>query len=125
MKSILFKSFSCFLILCAVALNANALTIQDTEHAFLKKYSGQSKDFITQNLGKPNKVEIAVKPQNAEDVLKEQQVELSHSDKKEMIEMWYYDTKIQYAPNKSFSQAELTFVNNKCVNITLANKSKK
>ncbi len=107
-----------------ILVNAHALTIQDNEHAFLKKYSGQSKEFVTQNLGKPNKVDIAVKPNNVDDVLKEHQVDTAQA-KKEMIEMWYYDAKISYAENKFFNQAELTFVNNKCVNITLANKKQK
>jgi hypothetical protein len=107
-----------------ILVNAYALTIQDNEHAFLKKYSGQSKEFVTQNLGKPNKVDIAVKPSNVDEVLKEHQVDTAQA-KKEIIEMWYYDAKISYAENKFFNQAELTFVNNKCVNITLANKKSK
>lgn len=101
-----------------------ALTIEDNEHAFLKKYSGKSKQFVSQALGKPNKVDIAVKPGNADEILSKQQVETSASDKKEVIEMWYYDAKISYAPNKNFNSAELTFVNDKCVNITLANKKR-
>lgn len=107
-----------------ILVNAYALTIQDNEHTFLKKYSGQSKEFVTQNLGKPNKVDIAVKPSNVDEVLKEHQVDTAQA-KKEIIEMWYYDAKISYAENKFFNQAELTFVNNKCVNITLANKKSK
>lgn len=110
--------------LFGLALQAQALIIKDNEHAFLKKYSGQSKEFVTKNLGKPNKVDIAVKPNNADAVLKEHQIESSPA-KKEMIEMWYYDAKINYAENKFFNQAELTFVNNKCVNIALANKKQK
>jgi len=107
-----------------LACQAHALTIEDNEYAFLKKYSGQSKEFVTKNLGKPNKVDIAVKPHNADEVLKEHKVETSQA-KKEMIEMWYYAAKINYASNKYFNQVELTFVNNKCVNITLTNKKQK
>lgn len=122
------KSFYGIIIFAALytcmLVNAYGLTIQDNEHAFLKKYSGQSKEFVTQNLGKPNKVDIAVKPNNVDEVLKEHQVDTAQA-KKEMIEMWYYDAKISYAESKFFNQAELTFVNNKCVNITLTNKKRK
>lgn len=96
--------------------------IQEEEHVFLKKYSGQSKQFVTENLGKPVKTEISVKPYNAENVLQEKQVQIDGN--KEFIEMWYYDAKIQYAPNKFFSRAELTFADGKCVNITFANIKK-
>lgn len=124
MTKIFFRIFTITYLFTGLLVNAYALTIQDNEHAFLKKYSGQSKEFVTQNLGKPNKVDMAVKPNNVDDVLKEHQVDTSQA-KKEMIEMWYYDAKISYAENKFFNQAELTFVNNKCVNITLANKKHK
>ncbi len=113
------------LYLYSLTFNVYASTVEDSEQVFLKKYSGQSKEFVSKNLGKPIRVDLAVKPQNADEVLKEQQVEIAIAEKKEMIEMWYYDAKISYAKNKFFNQAELTFVNNKCVNITLANKKRK
>jgi hypothetical protein len=33
--------------------------------------------------------------------------------------MWYYNKRVSYAPNKTFKFTELTFANDKCVNITL------
>lgn len=113
-----------FISFYGYALIAHSLPIEDTEQAFLNKYSGQSKEYVTKNLGKPQKVDISVKPNNADQVLKQHDVDPSQS-KKDMIEMWYYDTKINYAKDKYFNQAELTFVNNKCVNITLAIKKRK
>jgi len=121
------KSLPITLILLCLsnfALNASALPIEYSEQAFLNKYSGQSKEYITQNLGKPHKVDISVKPNNADQVLKEHDVSPTQG-KKDMIEMWYYDAKINYAKDKFFNHAELTFVNNKCVNITLAVKKRK
>lgn len=112
------------LSLSGQTLVAHALPIEDNEQAFLNKYSGQSKEYVTKNLGKPQKVDISVKPSNADQILKEHDATPTEG-KKDMIEMWYYDAKIHYAKDKHFNQAELTFVNNKCVNITLAIKKRK
>lgn len=112
------------LCLSIYGLNAMEKPIEYLEQAFLDKYSGQSKEYVSKNLGKPHRVDISVKPINADQVLKEHDVNPSQV-KKDIIEMWYYDAKINYAKDKYFNQAELTFVNNKCVNITLANKKRK
>lgn len=123
MKIKLFRSTLIVLALTMFASQSSATLVEDNEKAFLDKYSGQSKDYVTKNLGKPKKVDIAVKPSNADDIIKKHDTTPAQGNK-DLIEMWYYDAKINYAKGKYFNQAELTFVNNKCVNITLANKKR-
>lgn len=91
-----------------------------TEQEFLTKFSGKSRQQVTEALGKPIKKDIATKPRNTDEVLKDKN--LGDTSAKEVIEMWYYKVKINYAPKKFFNTSELTFVNDKCVNITFANK---
>lgn len=91
-----------------------------TEQEFLSKFSGKSRQEVTDVLGKPIKKDIATKPRNTDEVLKDKN--LGDTSAKEVIEMWYYKVKINYAPKKFFNTSELTFVNDKCVNITFANK---
>lgn len=91
-----------------------------SEQEFLKKFSGKSRQEVTDTLGKPYKKDMAVKPKNTDEVLKDKNV--GDTTPKEVIEMWYYKVHISYAPKKFFNTSELTFVNDKCVNITFANK---
>ncbi len=111
-----------WLILCALAFpfHAPAKELKTNERPFLDAYSGKSRQYVEENLGKPVKKETAIKPHNAEQILQEKGQMISGPGDK--VEMWYYRGKIQYAPNKFFNTAELTFANDKCVNITFANK---
>ncbi len=106
-----------------VLLGAGGLQAKDLqaeEQGFIQTYSGKSRQFVAQALGEPLKKELAVKPHNADLVIQDKAGAIvNHS---EQIEMWVYQGKIQYAPNKFFNMAELTFANDKCVNITFANK---
>ena len=98
----------------------SARDLQTEEQSFLQAYSGKSRQFVETQLGNPVKKDMAVKPHNADQILQsQQQMAPGQGDQ---IEMWYYRGKIQYAPNKFFNTAELTFANDKCVNITFANK---
>jgi len=106
--------------LLSLPLSLSAKDLQTEEQPFLQAYSGQSRQFVEEQLGKPIKKEVAVKPHNADQILQQQQQSAPGAG--EQIEMWYYRGKIQYAPNKFFNTAELTFANDKCVNITFANK---
>lgn len=98
----------------------SAKDLQTEERPFLDAYSGKSRQYVEENLGKPVKKEVAIKPHNADQILQEKGQTVSGDG--ESVEMWYYRGKIQYAPNKFFNTAELTFANDKCVNITFANK---
>ena len=90
------------------------------EQEFLKQFSGKSTKVVSDALGKPFKKDFSIKPSNVDQVLSEKDVQISGKD--DHIEMWYYKLQVNYAPNKFFNTAELTFTNDKCVNITFANK---
>lgn len=107
-------------LLCTLPLLALAQEIQTEEQAFLQAYSGKTRQFVAQALGSPLRKEQAIKPHNADQVIQDKAGNTGGPG--EQIEMWYYRGKIQYAPNKFFNTAELTFANDKCVNITFANK---
>jgi len=108
------------LIALTFPLALAAKDLQTEEQPFLNAYSGKSRQYVEDNLGKPVKKETAIKPHNADQILQEKgQMVAGEGDS---VEMWYYRGKIQYAPNKFFNTAELTFANDKCVNITFANK---
>lgn len=108
------------LIALILPLTVLAKDLKTEERPFLDAYSGKSRAYVEENLGKPVKKESAVKPHNADEILQEKGQSASGTG--ENVEMWYYRGKIQYAPNKFFNTAELTFANDKCVNITFANK---
>jgi hypothetical protein len=108
------------LIALAFPLYLPAKDLNTEERPFLEAYSGKSREYVEENLGKPVKKESAVKPHNADQILQEKGQALAGNG--DNVEMWYYRGKIQYAPNKYFNTAELTFANDKCVNITFANK---
>lgn len=108
------------LIVLLFPFSLAAKDLNTLEQPFLQAYSGKSRQFVEEQLGKPVKKEVAVKPHNADQILQEKgQATAGEGDS---VEMWYYQGKIQYAPNKYFNTAELTFANDKCVNITFANK---
>jgi hypothetical protein len=108
------------LIVLTLPITVSARDLKTEERPFLDAYSGRSRQYVEENLGKPIKKEIAVKPHNADQILKEKGQMISGQG--DNVEMWYYRGKIQYAPNKFFNTAELTFADDKCVNITFANK---
>jgi hypothetical protein len=108
------------LIVLLFPFSLAAKDLNTQEQPFLQAYSGKSRQYVEEQLGKPVKKEVAVKPHNADQILQEKgQATAGEGDN---VEMWYYQGKIQYAPNKYFNTAELTFANDKCVNITFANK---
>ena len=47
-------------------LSLSAKDLQTEERPFLDAYSGKSRQYVEENLGKPVKKEVAVKPHNAD-----------------------------------------------------------
>jgi len=89
-----------------------------TEEEFLSAFSGKSRKVISDKLGAPARKEQSVKPTGADSVLagKGQQ-----SSKPVNVEMWYYNGVVNYAPKKTYKFTELTFVNDRCMNIAFFN----
>ncbi len=88
-----------------------------TEVEFLRAFSGKSRKVVVEKLGAPVKKEQAVKPSNAASVVGQQ----LDTSKPVNVEMWYYNNLVEYEPKKTYKMTELTFVNDRCMNIAFFN----
>lgn len=111
------------LLLANTMVITHAAQQEFSEQEFLDKFSGKPQKTVLEALGKPFKKDTSVRPGNVDQVLQDKNLNLANNNEK--VEMWYYKSKVRYAPNKFFNIAELTFANDKCVNITFANKKPK
>jgi len=91
-----------------------------TEDEFLNKFSGKTQKVIAEKLGAPFKKELSVKPTGASTVLGQAGVEEKGS-KRVTVEMWYYKNIVRYDPKKTYKETEITFVNDKVMNIAFFN----
>ena len=90
-----------------------------TEDEFITNFSGKTKKAITAKLGKPTKTALSVKPSNAGQVTGK-----NLDDKKSKpvkVEMWYYGNVVKYDKKRTYKQTELTFVNDRVMNIAFFN----
>jgi opacity protein-like surface antigen len=88
-----------------------------SETDFLRAFSGKSRQVVTERLGKPVKKEQSVMPSNAAGVVGKQ----LDTSKPVNVEMWYYNNLVEYSPKKTYKVTELTFVNDRCMNIAFFN----
>lgn len=88
-----------------------------TEMEFLHTFNGKSRKVVLEQLGKPAKKSQSVQPSNAAGVIG-QSVDTS---KPVNVEMWYYNNLVSYEPKKHYKMTELTFVNDRCMNIAFFN----
>jgi hypothetical protein len=118
------KQFKQLIIASLTALSlstvAQAGTKAYTEDEFLNNFSGKSQKVITEKLGKPVKKELSVKPSNAGSVLAGKGLE-DKSSKPVKVEMWYYKNIVKYDQKRTYKETELTFVNDRCMNIAFFN----
>ena len=91
-----------------------------TENEFLNNFSGKTKTVITEKLGEPAKKELSVKPSNASAMVGGKDLDDGKS-KKVKIEMWYYKNIVKYDPKHSYKETEITFVNDRVMNIAFFN----
>ena len=90
-----------------------------SEDEFITNFSGKTKKVITSKLGKPTKTALSVKPANAGAVTGK-----NVDDKKTKpvkVEMWYYKNVVKYDPKRTYKETELTFVNDRVMNIAFFN----
>ena len=90
-----------------------------TEDEFLNNFSGKTKKVFTAKLGAPAKKELSVKPTNAGEVTGK-----NLDDKKSKpvkVEMWYYKNIVRYDPKRTYKETEITFVNDRAMNIAFFN----
>lgn len=99
--------------------NAYAAGKTYTEDEFLNNFSGKSKKVVSDKLGAPAKKELSVKPTNAGAVIGK-----NVEDKKSKpvkVEMWYYKNIVKYDPKRTYKETEITFVNDRVMNIAFFN----
>lgn len=87
------------------------------EEEFLQLFQNRSRKQVTNALGKPVRIGQSSKPTGAEATLGRP------IDQKKVanVEMWYYEDKVRYDATHTYKTVELTFVNDRCLNITYFN----
>jgi len=91
-----------------------------TENQFLDVFSGKSKSLVMTKLGAPVKKEMSVKPAGAAGFLGKVGADEKNS-KRVNVEMWYYKNLVNYDPKHTYKETEITFVNDKVMNIAFFN----
>ncbi len=91
-----------------------------TEDEFLTAFSGKTKKVIVAKLGNPIKTEVSVKPAGATTFMAKAGADESKS-KPVKVEMWYYKNIVKYDPKRTYKETEITFVNDKAMNIAFFN----
>lgn len=89
-----------------------------TEGEFVRSFTGKSREVVMKQLGEPVKKEQAVRPSNAAGMVGQP---MDKNAKPVNVEMWYYNNLVSYEPKKHYKMTELTFVNDRCMNIAFFN----
>lgn len=108
-------------VLVTVSISSvNAASTTYTEDQFLSTFSGKTKKVISGKLGAPFKKELSVKPAGASGFLGKVGADEKNS-KRVNVEMWYYKNLVKYDPKHTYKETEITFVNDKAMNIAFFN----
>lgn len=91
-----------------------------TEDQFLNSFSGKTKKVVIEKLGAPAKKELSVKPSGASTFMAKAGAEDKNS-KSVTVEMWYYKNIVKYDPKRTYKETEITFVNDRVMNIAFFN----
>jgi hypothetical protein len=121
-KLSLTKSITMFLGLVLMASTLSSFAGKKetyTETQFLDSFSGKSKKVILQKLGEPAKKELSVKPSGAGAYTAKMGKE--EKSKPVKVEMWYYNHIVNYDPKHTYKETEITFVNDRAMNIAFFN----
>lgn len=92
-----------------------------TEIEFLDAFSGKSRKAISAQLGQPVKKEQGVRPSGANAAMAQLGQKPGDTSKPVNVEMWYYPDLVRYDAKRTYRQTELTFVNDRVMNITFFN----
>lgn len=92
-----------------------------TEDEFLNTFSGKSRKVISAQLGQPLKKEQGVRPSGANTAMAQLGQKPGDTSKPVNVEMWYYPDIVRYDAKRTYRQTELTFVNDRVMNITFFN----
>ena len=88
------------------------------EMEFIQTFKGKSQRFVLDTLGEPMKKQVPTKPSNADSYVGKP---VPNGEKQDVIEMWYYPNLVMYNSKNTFKKTELTFINDKCTNLTFVN----
>ena len=92
-----------------------------TESEFLRSFTGKSRKVVMEKLGQPARKEQSVRPTNAAGMTAGMGKPMDKNSKPVNVEMWYYNNLVSYEPKKHYKMTELTFVNDRCMNIAFFN----
>jgi hypothetical protein len=116
-----FKKLSLSLTIAAFAFIgiSNAAGETYTENEFLNSFSGKTKAKVLEKLGDPVKKQVGVKPTNAGKVTGKN---FDDNKKKPVkVEMWYYHNLVNYDPEHTYKEVEITYVNDHVSEIAFFN----
>lgn len=119
----IFSAFAVTALLATMLSAANAAPPKNktyTEDEFLNSFSGKSMKVVTDKLGKPFKKELSVKPSGSSTMMMKAGADEKNS-KPVKVEMWYYKNIVRYDPKRTYKETEITFVNDKAMNIAFFN----
>jgi hypothetical protein len=115
-----FRSLTLALLMAVTSNLVYAAPTTYTEDEFLDQFSGKSKKIVTAKLGNPVKKEQSVKPSGASGMLGKMTAGEKNS-KPVKVEMWYYKNIVKYDPKRTYKETEITFVNDRVMNIAFFN----
>ncbi|HCU84386.1 MAG TPA: hypothetical protein DGR15_03560 [Methylophilus sp.] len=90
------------------------------ENEFISGFSGKSKKLVIEKLGQPFKKQQSVKPSNANNMIGNMGKQQDNS-KPVQVEMWYYKNLVKYDDKNTYKETEVTFVNDRVMNIGFFN----
>lgn len=91
-----------------------------SENDFINDFSGKSKKVVLEKLGQPFKKQQSVKPSNAGNMIAGM-AKGEQNSKPVQVEMWYYKNIVKYDDKNTYKETEVTFVNDKVMNIGFFN----
>lgn len=115
-----FRSLTLTFLMAVTSNLVYAAPATYTEDQFLDQFSGKSKKIVTAKLGNPFKKELSVKPSGASGMLGKMAAQETTS-KPVKVEMWYYKNIVRYDPKRTYKETEITFVNDRVMNIAFFN----
>lgn len=118
----LYAKISAMLVATSVLLAATSAFAGKTytEDEFITGFSGKPKKLIIEKLGQPFKKQQSVKPSNANSMIGAMGKQQDNS-KPVQVEMWYYKNLVRYDDKHTYKETEVTFVNDRVMNIGFFN----
>ena len=117
-----YAKISAALLASALLFAANSASAGKTysEDQFISGFSGKSKKVVVEQLGQPFKKQQSVKPTNANTMIGSMGKQQDNS-KPVQVEMWYYKNVVRYDDKHTYKETEVTFVNDRVMNIGFFN----